>query len=127
MNRINLFIFCILAFFAVFLSCTNNPTPQRHVVSLDGEWMIAKTDRTIPDAYTSTIPVPGLVDLVVPALLTEYWRAHRRAIGILHFCGLAYSHPDEQRGQTSDNFTDIKNLTFQPEFYKYSDKINKFF
>jgi hypothetical protein len=51
--------------------------------------------------------------------LTEYWRAHRRAIGVLHFCGLAYSRTEEPRGQTSDNFTDIKNLTFQPEFYKY--------
>ena len=53
------------------------------------------------------------------AELTEYWRAHRRAAGILHFCGLAYSRPLEPRGQTSDNFTDIKNLTFEPSFYKY--------
>ena len=53
------------------------------------------------------------------AELTEYWRAHRRAAGVLHFCGLAYSRPDEPRGQTSDNFTDIKNLTFEPAFYKY--------
>ena len=53
------------------------------------------------------------------AELTEYWRAHRRTIGILHFCGLAYSRPGEPRGQTSDNFTDIKNLIFEPSFYKY--------
>ena len=53
------------------------------------------------------------------AMLTEYWRAHRRAAGVLHFCGLAYSRPKAPRGQTSDHFTDIRNLTFEPEFYKY--------
>jgi hypothetical protein len=53
------------------------------------------------------------------AELTEYWRAHRRAVGVLHFCGLGYSRSAEPRGQTSDNFTDIRNLTFEPAFYKY--------
>ena len=53
------------------------------------------------------------------AELTEYWRAHRRAAGVLHFCGLAYSRSEEPRGQTSDHWIDIKNLTFEPEFYKY--------
>jgi hypothetical protein len=53
------------------------------------------------------------------ALLTEYWRAHRRAAGVLHFCGLAYSRSAPPRGQTSDHFTNIRNLTFEPEFYRY--------
>ena len=53
------------------------------------------------------------------AELTEYWRAHRRAAGVLHFCGLAYSRSEKPRGQTSDHWIDIKNLTFEPEFYKY--------
>jgi beta-galactosidase len=53
------------------------------------------------------------------AIKTEYWRAHRNAAGVLHFCGLGYSRPDPPRGQTSDNFTDIQNLTFEPNFYKY--------
>ena len=53
------------------------------------------------------------------AEVTEYWRAHRRAVGILHFCGLDYSRSEEPRGQTSDNFSDIRNLTFEPAFYKY--------
>jgi hypothetical protein len=53
------------------------------------------------------------------AMLTEYWRAHRRAAGVLHFCGLAYSRPAPPRGQTSDHFIDIKNLVYEPEFYKY--------
>jgi len=53
------------------------------------------------------------------AELTEYWRAHRKAAGVLHFCGLGYSRSQEPRGQTSDNFTNIQNLTFEPAFYKY--------
>ena len=53
------------------------------------------------------------------AELTEYWRAHRRAAGVLHFCGLAYSRSEEPRGQTSDHWIDIKNLTYESAFYKY--------
>ncbi len=52
-------------------------------------------------------------------MLTEYWRAHRQCAGVLHFCGLGYSRPEDPRGQTSDNFTDIQNLTYEPQFYKY--------
>ena len=53
------------------------------------------------------------------AELTEYWRAHRRVSGVLHFCGLAYSRSEDPRGQTSDHFIDIRNLTYEPLFYKY--------
>ena len=53
------------------------------------------------------------------AELTEYWRAHRRAAGVLHFCGLAYSRSEEPRGQTSDHWIDIQNLTFEPSFYMF--------
>lgn len=52
-------------------------------------------------------------------ILTEYWRAHRYSAGILHFCGLGYSRSQEPRGQTSDNFIDIKNLKYEPQFEKY--------
>lgn len=53
------------------------------------------------------------------ALMTEYWRAHRLAAGVQHFCGLGYSRPEEPRGETSDNFTDIDSLLFEPNFLKY--------
>jgi len=53
------------------------------------------------------------------ALTTEYWRAHRLAAGVQHFCGLGYSRPDEPRGETSDNFTDIDKLVFESNFLKY--------
>ncbi len=49
-------------------------------------------------------------------MLTEYWRAHRKAAGVLHFCGLGYSRPNEPRGQTSDHFIDINTLTYEPNF-----------
>lgn len=53
------------------------------------------------------------------AILTEYWRASRQSAGVLHFCGLGYSRSSRPRGQTSDNFIDLKNLTYEPQFYKY--------
>lgn len=53
------------------------------------------------------------------AILTEYWRAHRQVVGVLHFCGLGYSRPQEPRGQTSDNWSDVVNLVWEPHFYKY--------
>ena len=47
---------------------------------------------------------------------TEFWRAHRKCAAVLHFCGLGYSRPD---GQTSDHFTDLEKLTYEPEFFDY--------
>jgi hypothetical protein len=52
-------------------------------------------------------------------ILTEYWRSYRKAAAVFHFCGLGYSRPEEPRGQTSDNFTDLENLVYEPNFYKY--------
>ncbi len=53
------------------------------------------------------------------AILTEYWRSHRKAAAVMHFCGLGYSRPERPRGQTSDNFTDLVNLVYEPNFSKY--------
>jgi len=53
------------------------------------------------------------------AIMTEYWRAHRTAAGVQHFCGLGYSRPDEPKGETCDNFTDIDALVFEQRFQKY--------
>lgn len=53
------------------------------------------------------------------AMLTEYWRSGRNAAAVMHFCGLGYSRPEKPRGQTSDHFTDLVNLEFEPNFYKY--------
>ncbi len=50
------------------------------------------------------------------AALTEFWRGHRACAGVLHFCGLGYSRPD---GQTSDHWTDLEKLTFEPNFRQF--------
>jgi hypothetical protein len=56
------------------------------------------------------------------AALTEFWRCHRNAAGVLHFCGLGYSCPGDQprpKGEaTSDHWIDLEQLTFEPTFQK---------
>lgn len=47
---------------------------------------------------------------------TEFWRCHRKAAGVMYFTGLGYDRPD---GQTCDNWIDVKNLKWEPEFYNY--------
>lgn len=47
---------------------------------------------------------------------TEFWRAHRKAAGVLHFTTLGYSRPD---GQTSDHWIagGVAQLAWEPEFH----------
>lgn len=52
-------------------------------------------------------------------ILTEYWRCHRRCAAIMHFCGLTYSRSVEPRGQTSDIFLDVEQLTIDPFLLRY--------
>lgn len=57
------------------------------------------------------------------AALTEFWRGHREAAGVLHFCGLGYSRPGDkpkpEGGTTCDDFIDIEKLVFEPLFEQY--------
>jgi hypothetical protein len=57
------------------------------------------------------------------AALTEFWRGHRSAAGVLHFCGLTGSRPGDkprpEGGATSDDFIDVENLVFEPYFAEY--------
>jgi hypothetical protein len=53
------------------------------------------------------------------AMLTEYWRAHRQAAGVLEYGGLGYSRSQRPRGETSDHWKDVHKLIFESEFYKY--------
>jgi beta-galactosidase len=57
------------------------------------------------------------------AALTEFWRCHREAAAVMHFCGLGYSRPGNlprpKGGATCDDFIDIEKLTFEPLFEKY--------
>ncbi|MDA3866546.1 MAG: hypothetical protein PF489_07345 [Salinivirgaceae bacterium] len=55
----------------------------------------------------------------IMGMKTEFWRAHRLAAGVLHFCGLSYSRSTYPIGQTSDNWIDLKNLVMEPHFVQY--------
>ncbi|MCX6223836.1 MAG: hypothetical protein NTV01_03655 [Bacteroidia bacterium] len=46
---------------------------------------------------------------------TEFWRCHRKAAGVLYFTALGY---DRANGQTSDNWLDLVNLVWDPQFLK---------
>ena len=64
--------------------------PMRNVVSLNGIWEIEQTKRgdAPPTHYTSRAPVPGLVDIAIPAFAdagieparTFYW--YRRSFSL---------------------------------------------
>lgn len=79
------------------------------------------TDAVYENAFGKGLSTEEMYEIYARqlALMTEYWRAHRLAAGVQHFCGLGYSRPDEPRGETSDNFTDIDNLVFEANFLKY--------
>ncbi len=47
---------------------------------------------------------------------TEFWRCNRNAAGVLHFTSLGYARTN---GQTCDNWIDLANLIWEPNFYKY--------
>ncbi len=41
---------------------------QRRVINLDGMWEIAQGDmNTVPPSFERRVPVPGLVDMAIPA------------------------------------------------------------
>ncbi|NSW94481.1 MAG: hypothetical protein HPY62_07220 [Bacteroidales bacterium] len=71
-------------------------------------WPWAKTPEQRFEIYAKSL-----------GILTEYWRSHRKAAAVMHFCGLGYSRPQNPRGQTSDHFVDLQNLVFEPNFYRY--------
>ncbi|MFZ4724758.1 MAG: glycoside hydrolase family 2 TIM barrel-domain containing protein [Paludibacter sp.] len=53
------------------------------------------------------------------AMKTEYWRTNHKSAGVFEFCSLGYSRTIVPRGQTSDHFSDVKNLIYEPNFLKY--------
>ena len=71
----------------------------------------------------STVEQRRMLHARYVAALTEFWRCHRKAAGVLHFCGLGYSRagdkPRPEGGATCDDFIDIENLVFEPLFEKY--------
>ncbi len=79
------------------------------------------TDAIFANAFGDQLSMEEKYELYARhlAIMTEYWRAHRTAAGVQHFCGLGYSRPLEPRGETSDNFSDINKLFFEPNFTRF--------
>ncbi|MDR1372287.1 MAG: hypothetical protein LBJ17_04055 [Dysgonamonadaceae bacterium] len=81
MNKNLLFIILCVA---ALSSCIEQKKESRQVISLNGEWQIAKTVGELPETYSSVAPVPGFVDLATPVLdpdTTHYhdgWYWYRR-------------------------------------------------
>jgi hypothetical protein len=71
----------------------------------------------------STVEQRRRVHARTVAALTEFWRTQRQCAGVLQFCGLGYSRPGDkprpEGGATSDHFTDIERLTFEPQIATY--------
>jgi hypothetical protein len=71
----------------------------------------------------STVPERRRIHARYVAALTEFWRCHREAAGVLHFCGLGYSRPGDkprpEGGATCDDFLDLERLDFEPLFEQY--------
>jgi hypothetical protein len=104
----------------------NNPGNRNAYVINEYGWLWLNRDGTpttlTKDLYANLAgkdaPPAKLFPLAarLMAAETEFWRCRRQAAGVLHFCGLGYSRPD---GQTSDHWLDLKQLTWEPQFYRY--------
>lgn len=64
----------------------------------------------------STAPQRLELNAYLLAGLTEFWRAHRNAAGVLHFVYLTSSFPE---AFTSDHFRDVEKLELEPHFEDY--------
>ena len=105
--------------------CSNPGNRNAYVINEYGDLWITRDGR--PTRVTKKLyanlagpDAPPAVLFPLAARLqaaeTEYWRCHRQAAGVLEFCDLAYSRPDEP---TSDHWVDVKHLIWQPDFYQY--------
>jgi beta-galactosidase len=105
---------------------TNAPHPTGHAVVIDEYgWLWLKRDGS-PTSVTqnvwavlapnSTAKERLSLNAYLVAGLTEFWRAHRNAAGVLHFVYLSSNHEDVF---TADHFRDVERLEFQPGFEEY--------
>lgn len=105
----------------------NAPHPTGHAVIVNEyDWLWLQRDGS-PTAGTSNtwskvLPRPSTAEerFALQAYLlgglTEFWRAHRNAAGVIHFAYLSYSVP---YSNSSGNFSDIDNLILEPHFEDY--------
>jgi hypothetical protein len=105
--------------------CKNSNNRNAYIINEYGNLWITRDGKpttVTKDLYANLAgkdaPPEKLVPLAARLLAaeTEYWRCRRQAAGVLHFCALGYSRPDEP---TSDHWLDVQRLIWQPEFYHY--------
>lgn len=110
-------------------SWSGNPLPNRGdnpVIINEYGWLWLNRDGTpttlTTKAYQNLFPQGATAEehrekyARLLAAKTEFWRCGRQVAGVLHFCGLGYSRAG---GQTSDNFSDLEQPTFEPNFFRY--------
>ena len=77
--------FLLLFVLSIVISGCSDQETKRSTLSLNGDWLLAVTPvhSDLPEEYTATVKVPGLVDLAVPAIIPLetanriYW--HKRS------------------------------------------------
>ncbi|MBI4876402.1 MAG: beta galactosidase jelly roll domain-containing protein [Acidobacteria bacterium] len=106
---------------------TNSPHPTGHPVIINEYgWLWLNRDGTptelTKDVYARLLGPIATAGQRAEAYayylggLTEFWRAHRNAAGVLHFVYLTVSYPG---GYTSDHFRDVESLRLEPNFEDY--------
>ena len=105
--------------------CNNTNNLNAYIISEYGDLWLTRSGKptTVTKKLYANLAGPDAPPAVLFPLAarllaaeTEYWRCHRQAAGVLEFCGLCYSRPDEP---TSDHWVDVKHLIWEPEFYRY--------
>jgi beta-galactosidase len=106
---------------------TNAPHPSAHAVIINEYnwlWLLrdgeptSLTEKLWPQFGEVGRTAAGRLRLAnyLDAGLTEFWRAHRNAAGVLHFNFLTCSYPGVF---TSDHFRDVVKLELEPTFADY--------
>ncbi|WP_404423704.1 glycoside hydrolase family 2 TIM barrel-domain containing protein [Nibricoccus sp. IMCC34717] len=106
---------------------TNAPYPSAHAVIINEyNWLWLRRDGEPPKITKRVFEFFGdaaktaegrfRLAAYLDAGLTEFWRAHRNAAGVLHFNFLTCSYPGVFTG---DHFRDVVKLELEPNFLLY--------
>jgi hypothetical protein len=104
------------------------PHPTGHPVIINEyEWLWLQSDGTptqgTREVWSHLLPAGSTADDhfalhgYLVAGITEFWRAYRNAVGVIHFSFLSYSVP---YSNSSGCFSDIENLVLEPHFADYA-------
>ena len=64
----------LVLFLAPELFSAGKALPPRRAIDLNGEWQVAQGSfESIPQEFTHTVPVPGLLDMATPPSGAGFW------------------------------------------------------